>query len=112
MRTYASLILGILFAGLAGIVAAPAQDLPGDAEAGQALAVALCAACHAVEEGAPDAAAGQPAAFQSLADDPAMTALALRVFMRTSHRDMPNLILTDTECDDIIVYILGLRSGR
>ena len=110
MRIFASLMIGLLFAGFAG--PAPAQDLPGDAAAGRSLAVTVCAVCHAVGTVAPDAAADRPPSFQSLADDPAMTALALRVFLRTPHRNMPNLILTEAESDDVIAYILALRRGQ
>ena len=73
------------------------------------LAESECAACHEVGKGVPGAALPDPPGFQRIADDPAMTALALRVFLRTPHGDMPNLILSDAETDDLIAYILGLR---
>jgi mono/diheme cytochrome c family protein len=109
---FASAIFGLLLAGLAGLAPAPAQELPGDPQAGRSLAVTVCAACHEVEKGARGGMLPDPPGFQRLADDSAMTALALRVFLRTPHRDMPNLILTDAESDDVIAYILGLRRGR
>lgn len=116
MRTRASIVPGlvlpglVMLAGLAG--SAPAQELPGDPQAGHAFAVALCAECHEVEKDARGGMLPDPPGFQRLADDPAMTALALRVFLRTPHRDMPNLILSDAESDDVIAYILGLRRRR
>lgn len=107
------MVPGLVLAGLvmrAGIAAA--QELPGDAEAGHTLAVTVCDACHEVEKGARGGTLPDPPGFQRLADNPAMTALALRVFLRTPHRDMPDLILSDAECDDVIAYILGLRGGQ
>ncbi len=93
------------------VQAAPAQDLPGDAQEGQALAAAVCGECHVIEKGVRDADGAAPA-FQSVADNPAMTALALRVFLRTPHDDMPDLILSDAETDDLIAYILGLKRRK
>jgi hypothetical protein len=47
-----------------------------------------------------------------VADDPAVTALALRSFLQTPHFDMPNIMLSPAETDDIISYILTLRPER
>jgi len=110
MRIYASVIIGLLPVCLAGPAAA--QELPGNPQAGRTLAVTECAGCHEVKKGVKGAALPEPPGFQSIADNPAMTALALRVFLRTPHSDMPNLILTDQESDDVIAYILGLRHGQ
>lgn len=112
MRTRATLILGILLAALVGTGAAPAQDLPGDPRNGYALASAVCAGCHAIDEGMLEKDFGAAPSFQSIANNPTMTALALRVFLGTPHADMPDLILTEAETDDIIAYILGLKGGR
>jgi hypothetical protein len=40
----------------------------------------------------------------------ATTALSLRAFLQTPHPTMPNLILTPEETDDIIAYLLALKS--
>lgn len=102
-------------AGLAGIVAAAisagAQELPGDAVLGHALALRACVECHEVEPGERGARLPDPPSFQNLAEDPAMTPLALRVFLTTPHTDMPGLILTDAEVDDIIAWIHSLKGG-
>ena len=37
-----------------------------------------------------------------------MTAIALKVALRTSHETMPNLILNETETNDVVAYILSL----
>jgi hypothetical protein len=41
-----------------------------------------------------------------------MTGLALAVFLRTPHRNMPNLIISDRDRDNVIAYILSLRDKR
>lgn len=97
---------------LCGVLAsfpAGAQDLPGDPVLGRALATKVCVECHAVERGDRRGALPDPPAFQSLADDAAMTPLALRVFLTSPHVNMPNLILTDAEVDDVIAYIHSLK---
>lgn len=106
------MFFGILLAALAQIRALPAQDLPGDPRNGYALASAVCAACHAIDEGVLETDIGAAPSFQSVANNPTMTPLALRVFLGTPHADMPDLILAETESDDIIAYILGLKRSR
>ena len=84
------------------------QDL-GDATEGQRFAREVCAACHAVEKG--DKMLSQEGAppFQVVADDPAVSEISLRVFLRSPHENMPNLILSDEETDNVVSYILSLR---
>lgn len=96
-------------AGLAGIAAAGARELPGDPALGRALALKACVECHEIEPGERDAQLPDPPSFRNLADNSAMTPLALRVFLTTPHANMPNLILTDAEVDDVIAYILGMK---
>jgi len=103
---------GILLAVLGGAHAALAQDLPGNAVDGHALASAVCDACHEIEKGALETDAGAAPSFQSIARNPAMTALALRVFLGAPHADMPDLILTTAEADDVIAYIVSLKGER
>ena len=38
-----------------------------------------------------------------------MTGVALNAFLHTSHRTMPNLILTADQTNGIIAYILSLK---
>ena len=86
-----------------------AQELQGDPLVGGKLAREVCAACHIVgDDQLVDPDVGAPTFFEVI-DDPSVTALSLRAFLRTSHPTMPNLILTPEETDDIIAYILRLR---
>jgi cytochrome c len=88
---------------------AMAQGLPGDPEAGRKLAREVCAVCHIVsEDQLHDPGVGAPTFFE-VVDHPSVTALSLRVFLRTPHATMPDLMLSPDETDDIISYILTLR---
>jgi mono/diheme cytochrome c family protein len=83
---------------------AGAQDLPGDPEAGARLAREVCAACHVVaEDQMVDPGIGPW--FIEVAQHPA----TLRVFLQTPHANMPDLVLSADETDDIISYILTLK---
>lgn len=85
-----------------------AQEAPGDLDAGIDLAVEVCGQCHGVgfEEESPNYDAPT---FYEVAQDPAVTALSLRVFLQTPHHQMPDLMLSSEETDDVITYILSLR---
>ena len=85
----------------------------GDAAAGHAFAREACNACHAIEDEqrVPRRIVIGPA-FRDVANTSGMTATAIRVFLRTSHPKMPNLILTPEETEDVIAYILSLRVLR
>jgi len=86
-----------------------AESLPGNAWEGRKLAREVCSACHSVEKEERGASPVGAPAFQDVADDSAVTETALKVFFRMPHEGMPDLILTPTETDDAITYILGLR---
>ena len=47
--------------------------------------------------------------FAEIANVPSTTELSLKVFLRSSHKSMPNFILQPAEADDIVAYILSLR---
>jgi mono/diheme cytochrome c family protein len=83
-----------------------AQNAAGNAQSGRALARASCAECHRVEPGTSGASVAD---FTEVANLPSTTALSLRVFLQTSHKDMPNIVLKGADADDIIAYILSLK---
>jgi mono/diheme cytochrome c family protein len=93
-------------------VSAAAQDLPGDPERGRALAVQRCAKCHQVLPGSREPSAAGAPAFQSVADDPAVTEAALRAFLQASHKDEPSVPLTPEETGDLVAYLLSLKGWR
>ncbi len=96
----------LLFVRLHNASGAP---LPSDsASAGHRLAEAWCKDCHAIEP-LTVGARGSPPDFTAIANRPSTTALALKVFMKTSHHRMPNLIIAPEQADDLANYILSLR---
>jgi mono/diheme cytochrome c family protein len=78
------------------------------AAAGYRLAAAWCKDCHSIEAATAGAISGPPD-FTAIADRHSTTALSLKVFLRTSHPSMPNLILKPDETDSLVNYILSLK---
>jgi len=88
---------------------APAFAQSADRGVGARLVQDTCATCHAVGADA-DAKSPDPKAprFLDVAKMPSTTELSIKVFLRSSHRNMPNFILTPEEIDGVAAYILGL----
>ena len=99
------LVLGALLAS----PGATAQEI-GNAERGKMMASRLCSECHYT--GAYDAESTNAKAppFRAIANTRGMTAMALGVWMQTSHPTMPNIRLNPETLDDIIAYIRSLKS--
>jgi mono/diheme cytochrome c family protein len=91
---------------------ADGDTLPsGSASDGRHLAEAWCKECHAIEAttaGTTGAANAAPA-FTAIANQPSTTELSLKVFLRSSHRSMPNLVIAPDQADDLVNYILSLK---
>lgn len=94
---------------LLGSTAAHAQSSPGDTSSGRNLALRICSGCHAVAADQPRPTTDGAPPFTAIARDPATTAPSLRMFLRSSHTNMPNLILSQGEVDDLVRYILSLK---
>jgi len=86
---------------------AGAQD--ADIEAGAAYAKQICAACHAVLPNEQISPLPQATTFQSIADTPGMTELALTVWLQSSHPTMPNIVLEPDDMRNVIAYIRSLE---
>lgn len=85
--------------------AAPGAD---SISAGHRLAEAWCKTCHAIDSDP----SGPPHAgpdFIRVANMPSTTELALKVFLRTSHPSMPNIVLTPEQTENLVTYILSLK---
>jgi cytochrome c len=80
------------------------------ASEGHRLAKAWCQSCHAVEPHATRTPGPGPN-FEAVANQPGITELSLKVFLRTSHKDMPNLIIAPDQADALVNYILSLKSN-
>jgi mono/diheme cytochrome c family protein len=81
----------------------------GNPEAGYALASEICADCHSIEAGSAVSPNLESPSFQSIANNPEMTRLALTVFFQTPHPTMPNLIVTGDDARNLVAYILSLK---
>ncbi|MBI3703625.1 MAG: cytochrome c [Rhizobiales bacterium] len=106
MRYFAFLNLFIA-AAVALTVEALAQ--PADRHSlGRQVAIELCSSCHQVISGQPRSRQNV-ASFFAIANLPSTTALSLKVFLRSNHKGMPNLIVSESDSDDLIDYILSLK---
>jgi len=86
-------------------LSATAQSVGGNPLIGRQAAATLCVPCHQIDETRRDG----PPSFVDIALMPSTTALSLKVFLRSNHNEMPNLIIPDSETDDLIAYILTLK---
>jgi len=97
-----------------------AQDAAQHLMAGHLLAVDLCSACHALPGQPTPRLSGLDApSFAEIANRPSTSAASLRAFMTSTHLDehrmamnSSNATLAPYQQDDLIDYILSLRSGR
>jgi mono/diheme cytochrome c family protein len=82
------------------------------ANAGLVLARQLCSECHAVER-AP-ARSPNPASppFETIANVPGMTGIALSAALQSPHRSMPNVMLDSSQLSSIVAYVLSLRRAN
>lgn len=94
------LLASLLFCMLAGAVAAQPAD-------GRKVAQAQCAKCHDIGTGR-STKGGEGPSFTDIARMPSTTELSLKVFLRSSHRNMPNVMLSADEIDALASYILEL----
>ena len=106
MRHIASLSLFIA-AALAVPVEALAQPDNGHS-LGRQVAIEVCSSCHRVTEGQPRPSQ-DVASFLAIANVPSTTALSLKVFLRSNHKGMPNLIVAESDSEKLIDYILSLK---
>jgi cytochrome c len=85
-----------------------AQSPQVKVEKGHQYATQWCTGCHQVESNSKEK--GLFAAdFEEIANVRSTTALSLKVFLQSSHNNMPNFILQPDEMDAIAAYILSLR---
>jgi len=101
--------LVILFA----LAAVPAGAVDADdVRLGRELARQICADCHAVRPAEVQSPNRNAPSFEDIAGVPGISPIALKVALRSSHREMPNLILNDNDIERIIAYILSLPGDR
>ncbi|MFY0610378.1 MAG: cytochrome C [Hyphomicrobiaceae bacterium] len=84
----------------------------GEPTAGKAYAQMHCASCHSIVPNGNTSPVAEALPFQMIADTGGMTRTALFVFFRTPHPTMPNLIVRGDDVDNIIAYILSLKTAK
>ena len=112
-RAWIRILIGLVIA-LAALLLIRLHDATGapparnSLSAGLRLAEAWCKDCHALDAGtfsrAPD--------FVRIANRTSTTELSLKVFFRTNHRSMPNLIIAPDQADDLAQFILSLKRDQ
>ena len=73
---------------------------------GRLLAQSLCADCHIF--GGQTRSDAPPPDFARIGAMPSTTALSLHVFLKSPHRNMPDLILEPDQIDALTAFILEL----
>ena len=100
---------------VAAMAASAASDGAGSVVYGRQLAVEVCGECHRVSrERDPRPPMQEDLAAPDLTErvrDPAITEMALRSYLRTSHPIMPNIRLTGEQTDDIVAYLMSLKGS-
>ncbi len=92
-----------------GSILLPIRAQSADPSAGRRIAEMTCSACHQIGPGAePKAAKSGAPSFVDISRMPSTNELAIKVFLRSSHANMPNIILSPEEIDSIAAYIVGL----
>jgi mono/diheme cytochrome c family protein len=80
-----------------------------DPTVGRHLAETICSECH---QFAPGAAPKNPKfgapSFADISRMPSTNGVAIKVFLRTSHPTMPNIMLSSDEIDSFAAYIMSL----
>jgi mono/diheme cytochrome c family protein len=111
------LMLRHLRYGLVALAALTALSIPaaavelGNKEAGHAYAEKHCSGCHAIDKDATLLFSDVPS-FQEIADTQGMSPQALVVWFQTSHPNMPDLIIPPDDMDNVIAYIMSLRTPK
>lgn len=99
-------VLGVCFGAVAPAVG---DDGRGDVAAGRILAVEECSGCHSLSARERALQLFDAPGFDEIAAKPQTTEISLRAFLQSSHPTMPNFVLSDSERDDVVAYILSLR---
>ena len=100
----------VIVALMAWTPAAWAQDDATVAAAGRDLGLKWCSECHLVARGQLKPPSDAAPSWYAIAKDPATTEAGLHAFFVTPHKQMPNIMLSREETDEIVAYILSLKS--
>jgi len=89
--------------------AASVAQSAGDPKKGLAYAEQICAECHAVGLLGVVSPRPQATPFVVIARVPGINERSLAVFLQTPHSNMPNLIVTGEDRDNLIAYMMSLK---
>ncbi|MGI9476126.1 MAG: c-type cytochrome [Hyphomicrobiaceae bacterium] len=84
----------------------------GSPDKGKIYAQTHCVSCHSVVRDGNSSPVTAATPFQTIANTAGITRTALFVFFRSPHPTMPNLIIRGDDLDDIIAYILSLKTAN
>lgn len=102
----------IMILAIAVMLSGPAlSQEPGSVMQGRELAQTVCAECHAVAPGAIRSPNAHAPTFESIVHMPGMTPMAVRVWLRSAHKEMPNIMLSRDETDNVVAYLSSLKAG-
>ncbi|MBM3487535.1 MAG: cytochrome c [Alphaproteobacteria bacterium] len=101
----------VFLALLVPVPATAIELLPGDPDVGRDLAARWCANCHDIAPRRQTSLLAVAPAFQSIAEKPGATVLSLRVYLQSPHGDMPDIMLSPDQTDNLVSYILSLRGS-
>jgi mono/diheme cytochrome c family protein len=96
---------------MAAAAATAQAQQPGDPEQGLRFARQVCAECHLVVKEAGRSTNPNAPTFAVISNTPGMTSAALSLALQTSHRTMPNIVISGDDLSNVIAYILSLK-GR
>lgn len=106
-----TLRITLVLAGLLALNVAPVRaEEFGSPAKGLEYARAVCAECHAVERSVAQSPNREAPSFVTVAETRGMTAMAIRAWLQSAHPTMPNLLVKAEDRDNLIAYILGLKS--
>ncbi|MCY1745265.1 c-type cytochrome [Ensifer sp. SL37] len=99
-----------IFSVIAGTIAVASTVQAQDVQQGRRLALEVCAACHAVLAGQIRSPVAEAPSFEAVTATPGMTSAALNAWLTAQdHPTMPNIMLSQTDVQDVSAYILSLR---
>lgn len=97
---------------LALACAAVPTALAGSVFQGHAYAVKMCAECHSVEATNEIEPLFDVPSFYVIAHMPGMSELAISVWLRTPHDQMPDFIIPLEDRENLATYIMSLKGKR
>jgi mono/diheme cytochrome c family protein len=108
-----ALLAVVIVAGsVSAAVAQPIAEVPyGNPARGRTFALQVCTQCHLVERGQPGPQrVVMGPGFRDIANARTTTSRSVRAFLYAPHANMPNLRLSRSTADDVIAYIMTLRT--